>query len=352
VGPDTGEDDRSGPSRRLNLSPPPRSHDIRGGLPGTPATLGTISAVVVTYESAACISECLASVRAALPDAELVVVDNGSQDDTVATVRAATPSAQVIETGENVGFGRACNTGAEAAGGSHVLFINPDSVLDEVDRRRFEDLLTARPFGLVAPALEGEKDRRRAENSWAAEYFAHTFETLRPRESRPRSRPYEETKAAWVSGALLLVAREEFLGLGGFDPRYFLYYEDRDLSRRYRDAGLPVRITDAIRGRHAAGSSSADDGFRARPMAWSLLGWIQYVSIHEGERKARRAARAALVTLRVLRLGMRSLAAVRWPRARRKAQQLDELLRLLAERASDGDSRFCPDALRVIRRLA
>ena len=87
-------------------------------------------------------------------------------------------------------------------------------------------------------------------------------------------------------------------------------------------------------------------------MAWSLLGWIQYVSMHEGEREARRAARATLMTLRVLRLGMRSLAAVRWPRARRKAQQLDELLHLLAESASGGDARFCPDALRLIRRLA
>jgi N-acetylglucosaminyl-diphospho-decaprenol L-rhamnosyltransferase len=352
LGRDGGETDRNGPSQRLNLSPPPRTNDIGDGSPGTVASLGTISAVVVTYDSAACVSRCLASVRDALPDAELVVVDNGSQDDTVGTVRAATPHVRVIEKNENVGFGRACNTGAKAARGSHVLFINPDSVLAQVDRSRLEGLLTAQPFGLVAPALDGEGDRRRAENSWPAEYFAHTLETLRPREWRARSRPYDHAKAAWVSGAILLVSREEFIGLGGFDPRFFLYYEDRDLSRRYRDAGLPVRTTDAIRGRHAAGSSSAHNGLRARPMAWSLLGWIQYLSIHEGEREARRAARATLVTLRGLRLGMRSLAALRWPRARRKARQLDELLRLLAECASDDDARFCPDALRVIRSLA
>jgi GT2 family glycosyltransferase len=298
------------------------------------------------------VADCLASVRRAFPDAELVVVDNGSHDDTVGIVRAATPHARVIETGENIGFGRACNAGAEAARGSHLLFINPDSVVDEVDRGRLESLLMARPFGLVAPALKGECDRRRAENSWRGEYFTHTFETLRPREWRARPRPYNEAKAAWVSGAILLVAREEFLGLGGFDPRFFLYYEDRDLSHRYRDAGLPVRNTDSIRGRHVAGSSSGNNGFRARPMAWSLLGWIQYVSIHEGEQAARRAARATFVTLRVLRLGMHSLAAFRWPRATRKAQQIDELLRVLAERASGGDTRFCPDALRVIRKLA
>ena len=310
-----------------------------------------ISAVVVTYDSATCVGRCLASVREFLPDAEVVVVDNGSHDETVRAIWAAAPDVHVIESGENVGFGRACNTGAEAAGGSHVLFLNPDAVVAAVDRGQLDRLLEARPFGQVAPALEGERDRRRAENSLMAEYFAHTFETLRPREWRPRVRLYEGAEPAWVSGAMLLVSREEFLGLGGFDPRFFFCYEDRDLSRRYRDAGLPIRTTDAIRGRHVSGSSSAHDGLRAGPMAWSLLGWIQYVAIHEDERAARRAARATLVTLRVLRLGMYPLAAMRWGRARRKARQLDELLRQLAERASSDDARFCPDALRVVRGL-
>jgi GT2 family glycosyltransferase len=151
---------------------------------------------------------------------------------------------------------------------------------------------------------------------------------------------------------MLLVSQPEFLELGGFDPRFFLYYEDRDLSRRYRDANLPIHTTEAIRGRHTPGTSSASDGLRVGPLAWSLLGWIQYMCIHEGERTARRAARSTLTTLRVLRLGAHVLAALRWARARRKARQLDELLRLLAEHASGDDARFCPDALRLVRRLA
>lgn len=295
---------------------------------------------------------CLVSVRDAFPEAELVVVDNGSHDETVRTIRAATPVARIIETGENIGYGRACNTGAEAARGTHVLFMNPDSVVAYVDRGRLKGLLAGEPFGLVAPTLEEEQEPRRIENTWPAEYFAHTFQTLRPMEWRRRSRRYNGGRETWVSGAILLVAREEFLGIGGFDPRFFLYYEDRDLSRRYRNGGLPIRTTDAVRGRHKAGGSSTANGFRAAPMAWSLLGWIQYVLIHDGESQARHAARTTLVTLRALRLGMHLLAAMRWPRARRKAQQLDEVLNFVTERASGGDTRFCPDALRVIRNLA
>jgi GT2 family glycosyltransferase len=311
-----------------------------------------ISAVIVTYDSAACVGRCIASVQDALPHAEIVVVDNRSRDETVNAIRAAAPDARVIESDENVGFGRACNAGAEAARGSHVLFMNPDVVVTAVRDERLQELLATRPFGLVGPALEGEWDRRRAEKSWAAEYLGQTVETLRPREWRHRTRSHQRPQRAWISGAMLLVSREEFLELGGFDPRFFLYYEDLDLSRRYRNVNLPIRTTEAIHGRHTAGTSSVSDELRAGPMAWCVLGWIQYMCIHEGERRARRAAHATLTTLRMLRLGMQALAVFHSARARRKARQLDELLQLLAEYASGDDARFCPDALRVVRGLA
>jgi N-acetylglucosaminyl-diphospho-decaprenol L-rhamnosyltransferase len=310
-----------------------------------------ISAVIVTHDSAACVVRCIASVQDALPHAEILVVDNGSRDETVDAIRDAAPRARVIEGNENVGFGRACNTGAEAARGPHVLFLNPDAVVTAVHNDQLHQLVGTRPFGLVAPELEGETDRLRAENSWTREYFAHTFEAFRPREWR-RSAPRHRVANAWVSAAMLLVARDEFLELGGFDPRFFLYYEDRDLSRRYCNAKLPVRTTKAIRGRHTAGTSSSSDGLRAGPMAWSLLGWIQYICIHEGERTAWRAARATLTTLRVLRLGAHALASLPWARARRKARQLDEVLRVLTEHASGDNAGFCPDALRLVRGLA
>jgi GT2 family glycosyltransferase len=310
-----------------------------------------ISVVIVTYDSAACVDRCLASLLERLPDAELVVVDNDSRDNTRRVVRAAAPRARLIELGENVGFGRASNVGVEAASGSHVLFFNPDAILSGVDDARLEQLLAGRPFGLVAPVLEGEKDRRRAETSWRSDYIAQTFWMLRPRWWRPRHRLTRGPEATWVSAAVLLVSRDEFLRLGGFDPRFFLYYEDRDLSQRYRDAGLPIGMTDILRGRHVGTSSSAGDDLRAAQIAWNLLGWIQYVSIHEGERAARRAAHATLVTLRALRLGTTALAATRWPRAQRKARQIDELLRLVSDEARVNEANFCPDAARVIRGL-
>jgi N-acetylglucosaminyl-diphospho-decaprenol L-rhamnosyltransferase len=311
-----------------------------------------ISVVVVTYESATCVGRCIESIRNVLVDAELVVVDNGSRDESLSEVQLAAPEASLIQNPENVGFGRACNAGATAARGSHVLFVNPDVVITAVDEDELRTLVASRPFGLAAPAFEDERDRRRAENTWPAEFLAHTFETLRPRGWRQRQHRYREGQAAWVSGGLLLAARDEFLALGGFDPRFFLYYEDRDLSRRYRGANLPIRETNAIRGRHEAGTSSALDELRTGPMSWSFLGWIEYLFIRDGEPTARVAARATLGTLRVLRFGMRTLAALRLGRARRKAEQIDELLSAVAKRAARDEGGFCPDALEVIRGLS
>lgn len=310
-----------------------------------------VSVVVVTYDSAGCIAECLRSVRRELPDAELVVVDNASRDGTVDLVAAAMDGVRLIELDENVGFGRACNAGADAAAQPHVLFLNPDTRVAALDRDAFPRLLTRRPFGLVAPTLDDEPERLRVDSHWLRELASHTFEMLRPREFRRRRVRSRGSAGTWVSGAMLLVARDEFLALGGFDPRFFLYYEDRDLSRRYRLAGLPIVTTHALQGTHEGGASSTHDGTRAGSTAWGLLGWVQYVAIYSGSRTAYRCARAALLTLRAVRAALRPLDAAGWGRARRKVRQLDEVLQVLATRARSEDARFCPDALSVLRRL-
>jgi GT2 family glycosyltransferase len=311
-----------------------------------------ISVVVVTYHSAECIADCLASVRRVLPDAEIVVVDNNSKDDTVNLAAAAVDGVRLIELEENVGFGRACNVGAKTAMRAHLLFLNPDTRVEEVDREGLAQLLTRRPFGLVAPTFDDEPERRRLESHWVLELASHAAGMLRPREWRPpRVRHSQDGTRAWVGGAMLLANRDEFLKLGGFDPRFFLYYEDRDLSRRYRESGFPISTTQVLGGTHQGGASSTRHGPATAPTAWGLLGWIQYVSIHSGSRPAYRVARAAVLSLRAMRFVMRAVGASGWERARRKNRQLDEVLQLLAARAKSDDGRFCPDALAVLRRL-
>src|SRR4029077_21272933 len=97
------------------------------------------------------------------------------------------------------------------------------------------------PFGLLAPVLQRRARARRTQRPWRVELLSHVLGPLRPRELPALPRPVVRRDHWWPAGALVCVERQEFLRLGGFDPRFFLYYEDMDLARRYRSAGLPIR---------------------------------------------------------------------------------------------------------------
>lgn len=321
-----------------------------------------LSVVTVTFNSAACIEPCLASIVEHLRGAEVIVVDNDSRDGTLERAASVAPAARLIPSGGNVGFARACNAGAEAATGTHVLFLNPDVTVAGVERRELERLLGTRPFGLVAPTLvSGTGNRRRVEHDhpeppWLSDYFQNTLHALRPRELPvPRRGRARRGSASWVGGAMLLVERSEFRELGGFDPRFFLYYEDRDLSARYRRAGLPIRRTTALTGTHVIGGSTGPDPLHAEPMAWRFLGWLQYVYIWRGPRAARRSSRLALSTLRGMRYGLDLVRqTMRGPaRVERKARQVDAVLAALRAKATEqpfgGDGAYCPEARELVR---
>lgn len=154
---------------------------------------------------------------------------------------------------------------------------------------------------------------------------------------------------------MLLSARAEFLHSGGFRPEFFLYYEDRDLARRYRAAGLPVGTTRSIVAQHTPGTSSAsDDSLRIAAGGWAYLGWIEYLSLWHGDATARLAAalveRLRRCTYAVLAgLESRGALADRVARKRRQLHGVDAFVRWQSGRA-DGtaDDGFCPHARKII----
>jgi N-acetylglucosaminyl-diphospho-decaprenol L-rhamnosyltransferase len=310
-----------------------------------------LSVVIVTYRSDRCIEGVLASVRSQLPEAEIVVVDNASDDETRAIVRSF-GGVRLVEQEANVGFGRACNTGASHALGTRVLFVNPDVRIISVDPT---ELFGAGPngFGLLGGYLSGDpgsvpEDSLRGERHWLHDYVSQTFGLLRPREWR-RTPSSGRANRAWIPGALLLVDRDEFLGLGGFDPRFFLYYEDKELSARYRKANLPIRTSPTLVATHAVSGSSRGDDLRIDLLGWRFLAWIEYLHISEGPRTARRAAILTRATLRLLSVVLGGLVrAGLGSRAERKNRQIKALLTFVVGRHADAEpgslGAFCPDA--------
>jgi N-acetylglucosaminyl-diphospho-decaprenol L-rhamnosyltransferase len=310
-----------------------------------------ISVVVVTHNSQGCVGPCIDAVARWLPSAERIVIDNASTDDSRAV--ASRHGATVVELSENVGFGRACNVGVSRAREEHVLFLNPDVTIAAVDARKLADLLEVAPLGLVVPSSTSRFTF--AERSWMREAASLTLGGLRPRELPVRD-PRRGGRAEWASGAALLVRVSEFLEVGTFDARYFMYFEDRDLSRRYRRAGLPVRTTAAVIAGHSLGGSSEIGDRRSELLAYSLMGWLQYTHGAYGPAVAIRASRLARRMHTALDRSV-GLAArfVPWTRLRRKALQLEEMSQELARISQQSgrlersdECEYWPDAITLI----
>jgi N-acetylglucosaminyl-diphospho-decaprenol L-rhamnosyltransferase len=253
----------------------------------------TLSAVIVTHNSAAVIDSCVHSLRARLPQVEVIVVDNASSDDTITRCERAT-RVTVVCNATNAGFGRGCNQGARLATGSHLLFLNPDVQLLEADGAALTSELRQHPCGLVGLSFR-DGDRTAplllTESYWPFDVIAHGLGPLRPRELPRLPRLPLRRHTRWPAGAALICSRAEFREIGGFRSEFFLYYEDRDLARRYRAARLPLRTTRSVVVRHASGTSSAsDEPLRLAASGWGYLGWLEYLATWHGDATARRAA--------------------------------------------------------------
>lgn len=230
-------------------------------------TATAVSAVVVSYNSAAYLPDCVRSLRAEGVD-DVVVVDNASADGSVAAVLASDPAVVVVETGANLGFGTGANRGVAATTGEYVLILNPDTVVEPGTVKALAEALDRDAgLGLVGPRMETPDGvlypsvRRFPELGVA---FGHAFLGLvRPANRftrRYRMLDWDHDRPAadvdWVGGACLLVRRTAFDVVAGFDEGYFMYVEDVDLCWRLARAGWRIGYEPGGRVVHALGASS------------------------------------------------------------------------------------------------
>jgi len=198
----------------------------------------TTTVLVVNYNGRRWIDRCLSSVPVSRR-VEVIVLDNGSTDGSLALVRDRHPRVRVVELGENLGFGAANNRGEELAGGDRLLLLNPDAWLDSGALAVLESALESSPrLAAVAPSLRDPAGR--AQFTWYPEcgVIGEAIQLWRNRRSGAWTRGWLEivlralTGPGWLTAACLLVRREAFRQMRGFDESFFLYFEDVDLCRR------------------------------------------------------------------------------------------------------------------------
>lgn len=248
-----------------------------------------VAAVIVTYNSAAVINSCLQALSKMAPEMTPIVVDNASSDNTVQLARACS-GVLLIDNPENRGFAAAVNqgereTGArEASESDCILLLNPDvELLTAVDQLTE----SAQRHGLAAGRLVDSAGRTQAGFTLRrfptpAALICELFGINRLWPSNPVNRRYryldqDYDQPAMVeqpAGAFLMVRRDVWKKLGGFDEQFYpVWFEDVDFCRRAVNAGYQIAYVPSVTAHHEGGHSVAriPEGRRATYWCVSLL---------------------------------------------------------------------------------
>jgi len=233
------------------------------------------AAIVVNYEAGSllvgCVESLLADSSAGAP--EVVVVDNGSRDGSIAALRRVRPDVMVVTPGANLGYAAAANRGSAATTAPIVAVCNPDLEVRGGLAAAMVARLDAEPdLAAVGPALfnsDGSQYPSARAHVAALDAAGHaTLGRLWPR--NPFTRRYRHLDADWraprdvdwVSGALVFLRRSALDSVGGWDERYFMYMEDVDLCWRLRRLGWRVAYDPGGTAVHLQGASTAARPYR------------------------------------------------------------------------------------------
>ncbi len=221
--------------------------------------------IIVTYNSIHVIGDLLDSLPAALTGltADVIVVDNGSSDGT-ATFTEQRGGCRVVRSA-NVGYAAGINLGvSRTSGGNPVLVLNPDVRLHEGSVPPLLAALGEPGVGIAAPQIRTPAGRldltlRREPTMFRA--MGLNWTKLSPFSEYVTGAPaYSRARVVdWAVGAALLMSRECYQALGGWDESFFLYSEETDLCLRARDMGFLTRYEPRAVVTHFAGSSGRND---------------------------------------------------------------------------------------------
>jgi len=268
----------------------------------------TVHVVIVNWNSGAQLRECLQSFAAVADDdvaARVTVIDNASTDGSSEGLEASMPLA-VVRNADNRGFGAACNQGAAGSEADFLLFLNPDTRLmpgsfaEPVRYLRAHENERVGIVGIQLVDADGRVARNtaRAPTAWSMVGNSVGFDRLAPRLFPPHfvtEWAHDQTRTVdQVMGAFFLVRRSLFEVLGGFDERFFVYYEDLDFSVRARAQGWRSVYLSTAQAFHRGQGTT--EGATARRTFYFCRSRILYARKHFG------ALGALAVTLATLAL--------------------------------------------------
>jgi len=260
------------------------------------ATPDRVSVILVNWNAGDLLRQAIASVLTSVDQTEvpvqIIVVDNASEDLSLAAVEAIS-DILVIKNSTNRGFAAACNQGAARAVGKYLLFLNPDCRVYSGAIERCANTLEAdETIGVVGVALTADdgsvwRSCHRLPTLWNFFVRLSGLSTLCSSlaDGSMRDWPHNSDRQVdHVIGAFYMVRAHQFRLLGGFDERYFVYLEDLDLSKRYHDRGMSCYFLAQPAAYHKGGGLS--ENIKATRLFYATRSRILYSFKHFGPIRA------------------------------------------------------------------
>ena len=229
-----------------------------------------VAVILVNYHVYGELDQALASLRPFLdPDDEILVVDQESDAARAAALVGRHPGVRIIARPDNIGFAAGVNLGVRATRAPFLLLLNPDARVEGPVVRVLEAWLRDHPdTGIVGPrvlnadgsvqpsarAFPGLLAGLAGRSTWLSTVFPNNPLSRRQLLGRDADGPID---VDWLAGSCFMTTRTAFERLGGFDERFFLYWEDADYCWRAGALGLRRTYLPTTSVRHAAGQSSS-----------------------------------------------------------------------------------------------
>jgi GT2 family glycosyltransferase len=231
----------------------------------------TVAVCIINHNTRDLVRECLLSVLTENPN-EIIVVDSASTDGSVAMLQAEFPYVTVIALDKNIGFGAASNQGIQRARSEHLILLNADTRMKPGSLQALNHYLETHPqAAMIGPRILDPDGTLQTSCFYFPTplhiflYISDLYQWI-PRlpilKQRTLQKVYRGTAVAvpWILGAALAFRREQIQQLGGFDERFFMYFEEVDLCYRLSSRGQQIYFVPEAELIHVGGGSTTQKG--------------------------------------------------------------------------------------------
>ena len=217
-----------------------------------------LSFIIVTWNTAEITKKCVETINKYIPHQEIIVVDNGSQDNTVSLL-SKYKNVKIIENHANLGFAKANNIGLKSVTSEYVVFMNSDIELLDANILNMIDFLKNNPdIGIIGPKFLNP-DLTPQGSVFPPQTALNAFKEFWLNKPNAFSKYVPENQnpiqVSYISGGCLAVNKHFFESIGGWNEKYYFYFEDMDLCRKVNQIGKQVYFYPGCQIIHRHGAS-------------------------------------------------------------------------------------------------